>query len=61
MSNDNNSKTPNNLISINADEVEISSTLTIPVVYNYPTIDRLYNGILGYYQNALFVWDATQY
>ena len=44
MSKDNNSKTLNNLVSINADEVEVSTTLTIPVVYVYPTTDGSYNG-----------------
>ena len=60
MSKDNNSKTLNNLVSINADEVEVSTTLTIPVVFTYPTVNGSYNGQLEYYQNALFVWDATQ-
>ena len=60
MSKDNNSKTFNNLVSFFADEVEVLQTLTIPVVYAYPATDGLYNGQLEYYQNALFVWDATQ-
>ena len=60
MSEDNNSKTLNNLVSINADKVEVSTTLTIPVVFTYPTVNGSYNGQLEYYQNALFVWDATQ-
>ena len=57
---DNNSKTLNNLVSINADEVEVSTTLTIPVVFTYPTVNGSYNGQLEYYQYALFVWDATK-
>ena len=60
MLKNNNSKTLNNLVSLAADEVEVSSTWTIPVVYVYPTTDGSYNGQLEYYQNALFVWDATQ-
>ena len=61
MSKDNNSKTLSNwsIINLNADKVEVSSTLTIPVVYNYPTTNGLYNGQLEY-QNALFMWEATQ-
>ena len=60
MLKNNNSKTLNNLVSLAADEVEVSSTWTIPVVYVYPANDGLYNGQLEYYQNALFVWDASQ-
>ena len=59
MFKDNNSKTLNNLVSFFADEVEVAQTLTIPVVYAYPATNGLYNGQLEYYQNALFVWDAT--
>ena len=60
MSKDNNSKTLNNLVSINADEVEVSSALSIPVVTVYPATNGTYNGQLEYYQNALFVWDSVQ-
>ena len=60
MSKDNNSKTLNNLASFFADEVEVLQTLTIPVVHAYLATDGLYNGQLEYYQNSLFVWDATQ-
>ena len=60
MSKDNNSKTLNNLISINADEVEVSSALSIPVVCVYPAINGTYNGQFEQYQNALFLWDSAQ-
>ena len=60
MSKDNNSKTFNNLVSINADEVNVSSTLTIPVSNIYPSADGLYNGQLEYYKNALFIWDTIK-
>ena len=60
MSNDNNSKTLHNLISINAGQVEVSSALSIPVVFVYPAINGTYNGQLEYYQNELFVWDSAQ-
>ena len=60
MSKDNNSKTPNNLVSINADDVEVSYALSIPVVTEYPVHNGTYNGQLEYYQNALFVWDSVQ-
>ena len=35
MSKDNNSKTLNNLVSINADKVEVSSELSIPVLTEF--------------------------
>ena len=55
MSKDDNSKTLNNLVSINADKVDVSWTLTIPVSNIYPATDGLYNGQLEYYKNALFI------
>ena len=60
MSKDNNSKTLNNLVSINADEVDVLLTLTIPVSDIYPSTDGLYNGQLEYYKNALFIWDTIK-
>ena len=65
MSKTDNSKTLNNLININAEEVDtttskISTTLTIPVVFVYPTVNGTYNGQIEYYQSTLFVWDSAQ-